>query len=144
MNGANRWSGYESVSLCFVDLCFTRRTGVSQQRNLPYPIYSVCVRSILDEGWARFKVKAIVTIPIPRARFSPSATEVQLLDGSRTDAPAEIFASYMPIPSTLSYDPAQIAPHSTYVLAVRVTVDRQLRWSNTERYAVLTCVEKMH
>jgi hypothetical protein len=35
---------------------------MSQQRDPPHPIYSICVRSILDEGWVRtLQVKAIAT-----------------------------------------------------------------------------------
>ncbi len=44
----------------------------------------------------------------------------------------------VPIPFTLSYDPAQIDERFTYALSVRITLDGQLQWINTESYPVLT------
>ncbi len=75
-----------------------------------------------------------------------SVIAVQLQDVSKADAAAQIITSQtittagenVPIPFTLSYDPAQIEPKHTYALSVRITVAGQLRWINTERYAVLT------
>jgi uncharacterized lipoprotein YbaY/heat shock protein HslJ len=75
-----------------------------------------------------------------------SVVEVQLQDVSKADAAAVVIASQtitttgenVPIPFTLTYDPAQIDPRSTYALSVRITIAGQLRWINTERYAVLT------
>jgi uncharacterized lipoprotein YbaY len=75
-----------------------------------------------------------------------SVVEVQLQDVSKADAVAEVIASQtitttgenVPIPFTLTYDPAQIDPRYTYALSVHVTVDGQLRWRNAERYVVLT------
>jgi uncharacterized lipoprotein YbaY len=75
-----------------------------------------------------------------------SVIEVQLQEASRADAPAQVIASQtittngenVPIPFVLTYDPAQIDPRFTYVLSVRITVDGELRWVNTGRYAVLT------
>ena len=78
----------------------------------------------------------------------PAASQIehQLQDDSRADAPAQILASQtitttgenVPIPFTLSYDPAQIDPRFTYALSVRITTDGQLRWINTEHHGVLT------
>lgn len=77
---------------------------------------------------------------------SGSVVEVQLQDVSRADAQAQIIASQtittagenVPIPFSLSYDPAQIDPRFTYALSARITVNGELRWINTESYAVLT------
>jgi uncharacterized lipoprotein YbaY len=75
-----------------------------------------------------------------------SVIEVQLQDVSKQDVVAEVIASQtittagenVPIPFELSYDPAQIEDQFTYALGVRITIDGQLAWLNTERYAVLT------
>lgn len=75
-----------------------------------------------------------------------SVIEVQLQDVSKQDVAAEILARQtitttgenVPIPFGLSYDPAQIEERFTYALSVRITIDGQLAWLNTERYAVLT------
>jgi uncharacterized lipoprotein YbaY/heat shock protein HslJ len=75
-----------------------------------------------------------------------SIIEVQLQDVSRADAPATVIASQtitttgenVPIPFTLTYDPAEIDPRFTYALSVRITVEGQLRWINTEHDGVLT------
>ncbi|MCE7988552.1 MAG: hypothetical protein DYG89_45925 [Caldilinea sp. CFX5] len=44
----------------------------------------------------------------------------------------------VPIPFTLTYDPGQIDARFTYALRARSTVNGELRWINTEQYAVLT------
>lgn len=75
-----------------------------------------------------------------------SVITIQLQDVSKADAAAQIIASQtitttgenVPIPFTLAYDPAQIDPKHAYALSARITVTGQLRWINTERYAVLT------
>lgn len=72
--------------------------------------------------------------------------EVQLQDVSKMDVAATVLASQtitttgenVPIPFALSYDPAQIDERATYALGVRITIEGELRWINTERYAVLT------
>lgn len=75
-----------------------------------------------------------------------SVIEVQLQDVSKQDVAAEVIASQtittagenVPIPFELSYDPAQIEERFTYALSVRITINGQLAWLNTDRYAVLT------
>jgi len=75
-----------------------------------------------------------------------SVISVQLQDVSKQDVAASVIASQtitttgenVPIPFELAYDPAGIDARFTYALSVRITVDGQLRWINTERYAVLT------
>lgn len=75
-----------------------------------------------------------------------SVISVQLQDVSKQDVAATVVASQtitttgenVPIPFTLTYDPAQIDAKFTYALSVRITIDGQLAWLNTERYAVLT------
>ncbi len=75
-----------------------------------------------------------------------SVIEVQLQDVSRADVAAEVIASQtittagenVPIPFLLSYDPLQIDSLNEYALSVRIHVEGQLQWINTERYAVLT------
>ena len=75
-----------------------------------------------------------------------SVIEVQLQDVSKQDVAAEFIACQtittagenVPIPFELSYDPAQIEDRFTYALSVRITINGQLAWLNTDRYAVLT------
>lgn len=75
-----------------------------------------------------------------------SVIEVSLRDVSLQDVAATEITSQtittageqVPIPFELSYDPAQIDPRMSYALNVRITVDEQLRWINTERIAILT------
>lgn len=77
---------------------------------------------------------------------SGSVIEVRLQDVSRADVAAEVIADQtittmgenVPIPFTLTYDPAQIDPRNTYALGVRINVDGQLQWINTEHHGVLT------
>ena len=72
--------------------------------------------------------------------------DVQLQDVSKMDVAATVVASQtittsgenVPIAFELTYDPAQIDERSTYALSVRITIDGELRWINSERYAVLT------
>jgi len=72
--------------------------------------------------------------------------DVQLQDVSKMDVAATVVASQtittggenVPIAFSLAYDPAQIDELFTYALSARITIDGQLRWINTERYAVLT------
>lgn len=75
-----------------------------------------------------------------------SVIEVKLQDVSRADVAAEVIAGRtitttgenVPIPFTLIYDPAQIDPRNSYALGVRINVDGQLQWINTEHHGVLT------
>lgn len=75
-----------------------------------------------------------------------SVIEVKLEDVSIADAAAPVLASQVittagenvPIPFELTYDPADIEPNRRYALRVRITVDGELEWINTEQYGVLT------
>jgi uncharacterized lipoprotein YbaY len=77
---------------------------------------------------------------------SASVIEVQLQDVSKADAPAKIIASQtitttgenVPVPFSLPYDPSEINESLSYALTVHITIDGQLRWINTDSYAVLT------
>lgn len=84
---------------------------------------------------------------LQRSALPPgSVIDVQLQDVSRADAAAQVIAGQtitttgetMPIPFTLIYDPAQIDPRNSYALGVRINVDGQLQWINTEHHGVLT------
>lgn len=75
-----------------------------------------------------------------------SVIEVHLEDVSRADVAATVLASQtittagenVPIPFELTYDPADIEPNRRYALRVRITVDGELRWINTQAVPVLT------
>jgi len=82
-----------------------------------------------------------------RIALDPSAViEVELLDVSKADAPAEVIASQtieadgkqVPIPFELTYDPAKIDPRFTYAVAARILVNGELRWISQESNRVLT------
>lgn len=80
------------------------------------------------------------------ALLEGSVIEVSLQDVSLQDVAATIIATQtitttgenVPIPFELTYDPAEIDSRMTYALSVRITQEGQLRWINTERFAVLT------
>jgi len=95
---------------------------------------------------ARTAVTGTVTY-LQRSALPPQAViEVKLLDVSRADAPAIEIASQtiqtngrqVPFAFELPYDPAQIDPRFTYAVQARITVDGQLAFINTERFAVIT------
>lgn len=81
-----------------------------------------------------------------RIALPPDAVvQVQLQDVSRADAPAivlgdqTITASHqVPIPFRIEYDPKQIVENHTYSITARITIDGQLRWTNTTAVRVLT------
>lgn len=80
------------------------------------------------------------------ALAADAVVEVVLEEVSRADAPATIMASQtietqgaqVPIPFTLTYDPAQITPQD--ILNVRATIKEggQITWISTKRYPVIT------
>lgn len=82
-----------------------------------------------------------------RIALDPGAViEVQLLDVSKADAPAEIIATQTihadgrqaPIPFELTYDPEKIDERFSYIVAARILVDGELRWISQESFPVLT------
>jgi putative lipoprotein len=82
-----------------------------------------------------------------RIALDPNAViEVQLLDVSKADAPAEVIASQtleaegrqVPIPFELTYDPAQIDERFSYTVSARILVNDRLRWISQDAYPVLT------
>jgi uncharacterized lipoprotein YbaY len=84
---------------------------------------------------------------LPRIALPPQAViEVQLVDVSRADAPAQVISSQtitangrqVPFAFELPYDPAQIEERYTYAVQARITIDGQLRFISTQRYSVLT------
>jgi putative lipoprotein len=94
-------------------------------------------------------LKAAITgnvMYLERIALPPNAVvQLELQDVSRADAPAivlgqeTIAASHqVPIPFRIEYDPSQIQESHTYVIRVRITVENQLRWTNTTTTRVLT------
>jgi putative lipoprotein len=83
---------------------------------------------------------------LERIALPPNAVvQVQLQDVSRADAPAivlgeqTITASHqVPIPFRIEYDPKQIQENHTYSITARITIESQLRWTNTNAVRVLT------
>jgi uncharacterized lipoprotein YbaY len=84
---------------------------------------------------------------LPRIAMPPNAIlEVSLVDVSRANAPAIVLASQgtvfgdrqVPIPFELVYNPDQIDPRLSYAVQARITVDGDLRFTTTSRFAVIT------
>lgn len=75
-----------------------------------------------------------------------SVINVELQDVSRADAAAAVLAAQMitttgenvPIAFTLTYDPGRIEERFSYAVRAQIHIGGALRWSSTERYAVLT------
>lgn len=75
-----------------------------------------------------------------------SVINVELQDVSRADAAAAVLATQtitttgenVPIAFELTYDPGQIEERITYAVRARILINGVLRWTSTERYAVLT------
>lgn len=82
-----------------------------------------------------------------RIALPPAATlVVKLEDVSRADAPSTVIAEttietagqQVPIPFTLTYDPAQIEARNRYVVRAQIFYGDQLRWTSTTAYPVIT------
>lgn len=82
-----------------------------------------------------------------RIALPPSSViRVTLEDVSLADVPATVIAEttlrpdrQVPIPFTLSYDPARIDPAHRYAVRAQITdADGRLRWTTMEYYGVLT------
>jgi uncharacterized lipoprotein YbaY len=82
-----------------------------------------------------------------RIALPPNAiVEVQLADIAIADAPARVVASQtittggaqVPIPFTLTYEPATLQPQARYAVSARITEDGKLTWISTRIYPVLT------
>jgi len=71
---------------------------------------------------------------------------VTLNDVSLADAPATTLATAtittqgenVPIPFTLTYDPARIVEKHSYAVSARITIDGKLSWITATRHGVLT------
>ncbi|MGF1459248.1 MAG: YbaY family lipoprotein [Leptolyngbyaceae cyanobacterium] len=82
-----------------------------------------------------------------RIALPPNATLVVTLeDVSRADAPSQVIAGktiqtagqQVPIPFSLTYDPAEIVARNRYVVRAQVFYDGGLQWTSTTAYPVIT------
>lgn len=82
-----------------------------------------------------------------RIALAPTAVvKVQLLDVSRADAPATVIAEQIietkgkqvPIPFSLTYDPAQIKENMRYQVRAQIMIDGNLAFTSTQAYSVIT------
>lgn len=98
------------------------------------------------------RITGTITYP-ERVALSPDAlVKVQLVDVSRTDAPAVVLGEevvpaagrQVPIAFAIPYDPAKIEPRNTYALQVRIEEGGKLRFISDQRYAVITHGAPMH
>jgi uncharacterized lipoprotein YbaY len=117
----------------------------------PYTIADGRLRISYDEGRQALVYQAAVVSGIvtyrQRIALPPQAQiQVQLVDVSLADAPATVLSTVtieaagrqVPFAFELPYDPAQIEEPNSYAVQARITVDGQLRFISTMRYAVLT------
>lgn len=87
-----------------------------------------------------------------RIALPPTAViEVQLLDVTRPDAPAEVLhtvtlspQSQPPFYFTIRYDPHRIDPTHAYALKATITVGSELRFLSTNNTRVLTGSHPSH
>lgn len=100
----------------------------------------------LDKAAAQQTVTGTVGY-LARMALPPTAViEVKLQDVSRMDAPAipvgeetiTLGDRQVPIPFSISYDPAKIDPAHTYAVSARITVDGRLVFITDTSYRVLT------
>jgi uncharacterized lipoprotein YbaY len=91
-------------------------------------------------------VSGMVTYP-QRIALPPDATLVVTLeDVSRADAPSTMIAGktiqtmgqQVPIPFSLTYDPAEIVEQNRYVVRAQIFYDDELQWASTTAYPVIT------
>ncbi len=82
-----------------------------------------------------------------RMALPPTAViEVQLLDVLLADAPAKVLAEdkimlgerQVPVPFSLTFDPAKIEQNHAYSVAAKILVDGQLRFISDKIYSVIT------
>src|SRR5262245_32368350 len=81
-----------------------------------------------------------------RIAMPPGAVvEVSLLDAARADTTGVVIdkqelrpTTQVPIPFTLSYDPAQIDEKHSYTVQARIIVEGKLWFTTTKRHAVIT------
>ena len=95
------------------------------------------------------KANTVTGTVIYRVRMAlpPTAViEVMLQDVSLADAPAKTLADekitlgerQVPIPFSLTFDPAKVEQNHTYSLRARILVDGQLRFISDKSYPVIT------
>jgi putative lipoprotein len=84
---------------------------------------------------------------LQRMALPPSAViQVQLLDVSLADAPANVIAEQkitlgdrqVPVPFTLNFDARKIEEKHSYSVSAKITVDGELRFISDQSYPVLT------
>jgi len=115
-----------ACAMIFLSACNNKKTSVT-----PAPLKTAITGNV---------------IYMERIALPPDAVvQVQLQDVSRADAPAivlgdqTITASHqVPIPFRIEYDPKQIVENHTYSISARITIEGQLRWTNTNAVRVLT------
>lgn len=81
-----------------------------------------------------------------RMALPPGAqVEIQLVDVSRADTPAEVLGEItfapegqVPVPFQLNYDDSRILPGHSYALQARITLDGQLLFTTALHHPVLT------
>jgi putative lipoprotein len=100
----------------------------------------------LDEPLTGAAVTGTVTY-LERMALPPNAVmQVQLLDVSLADAPSKVIAEQstnlgqhqVPVPFTLSYDPAKIDEKHSYSASAKITVEGKVWFASDRSYPVVT------
>jgi uncharacterized lipoprotein YbaY/heat shock protein HslJ len=117
-----------------------------------YELAGGALRIFSEDGGQMLEYRAAASVSgtiTYRQRSALPATaeiQVQLVDVSRADAPAQVIGEQrivagdgqVPFPFEIPYDPTTINPRNSYAIQARITVNGQLRFITTSRYAVIT------
>jgi putative lipoprotein len=91
-------------------------------------------------------ITGTVTYRMRIALVPNAVVKVQLLDVARADAPATVIAEQIietkgkqvPIPFSLTYDPAQIKQNQRYQVRAQIMIDGNLAFTSIQAYPVIT------
>jgi putative lipoprotein len=101
---------------------------------------------VLEKPPMQDAVTGTVTYLLRMALPEQATIQVQLMDVSRTDAPATVVAketfelgkAQVPVPFTLKFNPAKIDPKHSYSISARVLLGSELKFASDKAYPVLT------
>lgn len=141
--------GGRAVAISSVDGTQYRYSGTGDRPSVQISIAPDGAQTFEVNGMEQTDLATVtgtVTHRVRMALVPNTVVEVQLVDVSRADAPAIVLASQsivtggrqVPIPFELVYNPDQIDPRMTYAVQARITVDGELQFINTRRFAVIS------
>jgi uncharacterized lipoprotein YbaY len=113
-------------------------------RTCPFQSAGAPEVSEAEQPTEQYTVSGTVSYRQRIALPSNARVVVNLQDISRADAPATVIAEttietngrQVPIPFTLTYDPAQLNTQGRYAVRAQIFYGDQLRWTSTRIYSV--------